>query len=284
MQTILNETQRVPAISRQDQVGMIARGLLTDLRTDLSRGALRVAYQPKHNQAGDIVGVEALLRWPHARHSAISPFLAVTLAEESGDIHRLGIWVFEQACACKQRWKALGYGQLTMAINVSPLQLTDPKLPHRLAQILQNYGLTSDEIEIEITESQVIQDSQLVNQTLQQLSDMKIHLAMDDFGMGYSSLLYLRRFPVHVIKIDGSLTRDVLSNSTNADIIRTIAALGYARKVDVVAEFVETLEQREALVELGCNIFQGYYHSPALSEEECLDYFSQQTMASSERN
>jgi EAL domain-containing protein (putative c-di-GMP-specific phosphodiesterase class I) len=92
--------------------------------------------------------------------------------------------------------------------------------------------------------------------------------------MGYSSLLYLRRFRVHVIKIDGSLTRDVLLNATNADIVRTIAALGHSQKAEVVAEFVETLAQREKLMELGCEIFQGFYHSPALNEAQCQDYFS----------
>ena len=98
---------------------------------------------------------------------------------------------------------------------------------------------------------------------------------MDDFGMGYSSLLYLRRFNVHSIKIDGCLTRDVLSNRTNADIIRTIVALGRSQNVEVVAEFVETLEQRIRLAELGCDVFQGYYHSPALREQQCALYFAQ---------
>lgn len=268
-----NET-RQPTTQRQDQVGMIARGLLADLRADLARNALALAYQPKHDRIGRVVGVEALLRWTHARHGPVSPAVAVTLAEDSGDIIELGAWVLEQACACKARWNAAGYRTLTMAVNVSPSQLSDAELVPHLERCLQKYGLEPHEIELEIIESAVIPDSQVADQTLQQLAETGVHLAMDDFGMGYSSLLYLRRFHVHAIKIDGSLTRDVLGNGTNADIIRTITALGRAQQAEVVAEFVETLEQREALAHMGCDIFQGYFHSPPLSEAQCLDYFA----------
>jgi lactose/cellobiose-specific phosphotransferase system IIC component len=265
--------QRIPVTSRHDQVGLIARGLLSDLRNDLANNVLKLAYQPKHALDGRVIGVEALLRWPHPRYGALSPALAVTLAEDSGDIDALGCWVLEQACACKARWNKLGFGQIDMAVNVSPPQLTDPGFVPQLSRLLERHALRPDEIELEITESQHIPNTPAVDATLHKLSELGIRLAMDDFGMGYSSLLHLRRFHVHAIKIDGSLTRDVLSNATIADIIRSIAALGRAQKINVVAEFVETLAQRERLAELGCDCFQGYLHSPALSEAECLDYF-----------
>jgi EAL domain-containing protein (putative c-di-GMP-specific phosphodiesterase class I) len=168
----------------------------------------------------------------------------------------------------------MGYQALTMAVNVSPLQLEDIALASMVEKCLRDNGLSPSEVELEITESAAIPNNQTVEQTLHRLSEMGIRLSMDDFGMGHSSLMYLRRFHVHAIKIDGSLTRDILLNSTNADIVRTIAALGRSQKTEVVAEFVETLAQREKLMELGCDIFQGYYHSPALNEAQSQDYFS----------
>jgi lactose/cellobiose-specific phosphotransferase system IIC component len=264
---------RLPVVRRQDQIGLMARGLLTDLRSDMAEQKLKLAYQPKHALDGCVVGVEALLRWPHRRYGDLSPAMAISLAEDSGDIHSLGSWMLEQACACKARWNREGFGQISMAVNVSPMQLTDQAFVPRLAGILKKYGLSPDEIELEITESLHIPDTLVVDAALHDLSELGIRLAMDDFGMGYSSLLHLRRFRVHAIKIDGSLTRDILSNTASADIIRSIAELGRAQDIDVIAEFVETQAQRDFLGELGCDCFQGHFHSPALGEVECVDYF-----------
>jgi EAL domain-containing protein (putative c-di-GMP-specific phosphodiesterase class I)/cellobiose-specific phosphotransferase system component IIC len=260
----------------EDPNSAITQVLLADLRQAINTedGALWLAYQPKHNQAGQVVGVESLVRWSHPLYGPISPVVVIALAESGQSIRPLGAWVLAQACACKARWNAMGYQALTMAVNVSPLQLEDIALASTVEKCLQNNGLSPSEVELEITESAAIPNNQTVEQTLQRLSEMGIRLSMDDFGMGYSSLLYLRRFLVHVIKIDGSLTRDVLLNATNADIVRTIAALGHSQKAEVVAEFVETLAQREKLMELGCDVFQGHYHSPALNEATCQAYFS----------
>ena len=260
----------------EDDNSVIAHALLADLRRAIisQDGALWLVYQPKHNIAGHVVGVEALIRWTHPLYGPISPVVIIALAENGKVIDQLGAWVLQQACACKARWNALGYQALTMAINVSPLQLESADMASILKKCLQDNRLSPSEIELEVTESAAIPNSQTVEQTLQSLSEMKIRLSMDDFGMGYSSLLYLRRFHVHAIKIDGSLTRDVLLHTTNADIVRTIATLGHSQKAEVIAEFVETLAQRDKLMELGCDIFQGCYHSPPLSEERCQAYFS----------
>jgi lactose/cellobiose-specific phosphotransferase system IIC component len=271
---------RIPVVRRHDQVGVMARGLLSDLRKDLAGNVLKLAYQPKHALDGRLVGVEALLRWPHHRFGALSPAMAITLAEDSGDIHRLGRHVLDLACACKARWNQQGFDQISMAVNVSPLQLSDHEFVPRLAATLKMHGLKPDEIELEITESLHIPDTLAVDAALRDLSALGIRLAMDDFGMGYSSLLHLRRFHVHAIKIDGSLTRDVLSNTASADIIRTITVLGRAQDIDVIAEFVETEAQRDLLGELGCDLFQGNFHSPALAEAECPDYFRSHRHAS----
>jgi lactose/cellobiose-specific phosphotransferase system IIC component len=278
MQIILgNASARKSLIQRRDEVGRMARGLLSDLCDGLSHGCqtLSLVYQPKHDREGTVVGVEALLRWHHARYGAISPLIAVTLAEDSKEIHRVGAWVINEACACKARWNAAGHRQLTMAINLSPIQLTDPDLPARVRKALRMHGLEPVEIELEITESAEIPEGQVVEETLRQLAEAGVRLSMDDFGMGHSSLLYMQRFPVSSIKLDGSLTRAVQTNGTTADVIRTITALGRLLNVKVVAEFVETAAQRCALIELGCDIFQGYFHSAPLSEQACLDHFKQ---------
>lgn len=278
MQIILgNASARKSLIQRRDEVGRMARGLLSDLCDGLNHGCqtLSLVYQPKHDREGTVVGVEALLRWHHARYGAISPLIAVTLAEDSQEIHRVGAWVINEACACKARWNAAGHRHLTMAINLSPIQLTDPDLPARVCMALRTHGLEPVEIELEITESAEIPAGSVVDETLRQLAEAGVRLSMDDFGMGHSSLLYMQRFPVSSIKLDGSLTRAVQTNGTTADVIRTITALGRLLNVKVVAEFVETAAQRCALIELGCDIFQGYFHSAPLSEQACLDHFKQ---------
>jgi EAL domain-containing protein (putative c-di-GMP-specific phosphodiesterase class I) len=271
---VSDRTTRMVSYERKDQVGMIARGLLADLRKDLTKENLFLMYQPKHNKKGQVVGVEALVRWSHIKHGLISPEVAITLAEESGDINQLGIKIIEQACACKERWNSLGYKALTMAINISPLQLLDPELAHSIQINLQKHNLTPSEIELEITESSMLPDNAIADNTLRDLSNINVRLAIDDFGMGYSSLRYLNRFKVQVIKIDGSLTRDVLGNDVKADIIRSIAALGNAQQLDVVAEYVESQEQQVTLAQMGCNIFQGYLYSKPLMEKDCVEYFS----------
>jgi lactose/cellobiose-specific phosphotransferase system IIC component len=280
-ETILSERRaRVPVVKRHDQIGLMARGLLGDLRIDLARNALKLAYQPKHALDGRIVGVEALLRWTHHRYGELSPAMAITLAEDSGDIHWLGRWALEQACACKARWNMQGFKQLRMAVNVSPLQLTDREFVPRLASMLVLHDLSPDEIELELIESLHIPNTIVVDAALRRLSELGVRLAVDDFGMGYSSLLHLRRFHVHSIKIDGSLTSDVLSNRATANIIRTIASLGRAQDMDVVAEYVETQAQRDVLIKLGCDCFQGNLYSAGLGEAECLEYLETHRSAS----
>jgi lactose/cellobiose-specific phosphotransferase system IIC component len=260
------------SVLRNGKAGLIARGLLATLARDIGTPALTLAFQPKHDRDGGAVGVEALLRWRHGRYGPVRADAAVMLAEQGGLIVRLGAWVLEEACACKARWNRQGLSHITMAINVSPLQLEAPALPALLAACLARHHLTPGEIQLEITESQAIPLLQVVDHNLTAIVGMGVSLAMDDFGMGYSSLLHMRRFPIQAIKIDGSLTRDVLTNPISRDIIHTIAALGVAREVEVVAEFVETVEQRDILLTLGCEVFQGYLYSPALPADDCARY------------
>lgn len=267
-------TERAMMIRRDNEHGLMARSLLKELRTDIDQGNLRLNYQPKHDRAGRVVGVEALVRWNSRDFGIVPTSATVTLAEDGGCIRELGAWVVAEVCACKARWNALGYRHASIALNVSPTQLADAEFAPRLADALQRHGLDKSEIEIEIIESEVIPDEAATNSTLEALSALGVRLSVDDFGMGHSSLLHLRRFDIHAIKIDGSLTRDVLVNPANADIIKAIIVLAKARNVEVVAEFVESEAQRNALSEMGCDVFQGHFHSAALSEEDCLRYFA----------
>ncbi|MEO5934134.1 MAG: EAL domain-containing protein [Duganella sp.] len=260
------------SVSRNSHAGLVARSLLNELKRDIGTTALTLVFQPKHGGLGGAVGVEALLRWQHKRHGPIRADVAVALAEEGGLIGRLGAWVLEEACARKAEWNRLGLPHITMAVNVSPLQLNDPLLPTVLAACLARHHLAPHEIELEITENQAIAATEVVDRNLASIVAMGVALALDDFGMGHSSLLHLRRFAIHSIKLDGSLTRDVLGNPISRDIIQTIAALGRARQVEVVAEFVETVEQRDTLAALGCNVFQGYLYSAALPGGACVAY------------
>jgi EAL domain-containing protein (putative c-di-GMP-specific phosphodiesterase class I) len=262
--------QHRQALRQADQTGEIARVLLADLRHDLHTPALHLAYQPKHHADGRVSGVEALLRWSHSRFGPVRADAAITLAEDGRLVQALGLQVLEQACACKARWNGQGLAGLTMAVNVSPMQLDDPGFADAVADALRRHGLSPGELELEITESQAIPRDRALDHNMARLHQLGVRVAIDDFGMGHSSLVHLRRFQIHAIKIDGSLTRDVLTQPTCADIVRSIAGLAQARGLDVVAEFVETAAQRDTLAMLGCTHFQGYLHAAPLPEALCL--------------
>lgn len=262
--------QHRQALRQADQTGEIARVLLADLRHDLHTPALHLAYQPKHHADGRVSGVEALLRWSHSRFGPVRADAAITLAEDGLLVQSLGRRVLDQACACKARWNAQGLTALTMSVNVSPMQLDDPGFADAVADALHRHGLAPGELELEITESQAIPRDQALDHNMARLHVLGVRVAIDDFGMGHSSLVHLRRFQIQAIKIDGSLTREVLTQPTCADIVRSIAALAQAQGLDVVAEFVETTAQRDLLVALGCTHFQGYLHAPPLPDALCL--------------
>ncbi len=166
-----------------------------------------------------------------------------------------------------------------MAVNVSPLQLSNPKFADAVAGALQRHGLPPRELELEITESHAIPDAAVVDQTLHSVAALGVHLAMDDFGMGHSSLLHLRHFPLQALKMDGSITRDVCSNGASVDIIRAAVDLGRSQRIEIVAEFVETQGQEQCLKDLGCNLLQGYLHSPPLPAAQCAAFIRKRGVA-----
>ena len=264
--------QSSSVLSRHDDIGHTARKLVHEFIQDLGTERVFLAYQPQHDASQRVVGVEALLRWQHRHFGFISPGVICVLLEESNQICALGRWTIAAACQQLRDWKLAGIENLRVSVNLSPLQLKDAGLLPLVVECLQRNHLQAGELALELTESQHVPDDQGSVQTLKALQAMGIHLEMDDFGMGYSSMLYIRRFHFDAIKLDGSLTREVLQSNNCCDIIASVVQLARALEMRVVAEYVETREQQELLAKLGCDAFQGYLYSPALVGEQCLNY------------
>ena len=264
--------QQRTVLDRHDQVGHTGRKLLEDFMRDLGTERVYLAYQPQHDQDGEVVGVEALLRWEHDQFGHIPPAVICALAEESRQIIPIGRWVIATACRQLSDWQWDGVSKLRMSVNLSPVQLTDESLVDLVRNSLQKHQLIAEEFGLEVTESQHVPHDAVSTRVLAELERLGVHLEMDDFGMGYSSMLYVRRFKFSVIKLDGSLTRDVVCEASCRDIIRSVVQLGRAMGIRVVAEYVETAEQQSVLESLGCDAFQGYLYSPALPAAACFEY------------
>ncbi len=237
------------------------RALETDLRLAFTRNEFELYYQPTIDVAsGRIVGFEALLRWHHPVHGVISPGEFIGLAESIGLIVPLGEWVLREACAEAARWP----GELTVAVNLSPLQFKNANLVQTVTAALAAAGLSPRRLELEITESVLLQENENNPATLHRLRDLGVRIALDDFGTGYSSLSYLRVFPFDRIKIDGSFVKELPHNIECVSIVRAMADLARGLHMAITAEGVETPEQFEALRGYGCTAAQGYLFSRPL--------------------
>jgi diguanylate cyclase (GGDEF)-like protein len=227
-----------------------------DLRHAVMRGELRLVYQPQKNmQTGEIIGLEALLRWKHPTRGEVSPSLFIPIAEDSGSILQIGEWVLRTACAEAARWTR----PLTVAVNVSTVQLHNANFAHLVHEVLVSTGLPPRRLEIEITETALISDLNRALGTLRQLKALGIRIAMDDFGTGYSSLSNLRAFQFDKIKIDGSFIRSVDRNNQAAAIVRAVLGLGQGLGLPVLAEGVETASELQFLShEAACTEVQGF--------------------------
>jgi EAL domain-containing protein (putative c-di-GMP-specific phosphodiesterase class I) len=226
-----------------------------DLRLAISRHELQVVYQPQKDiQSRAINGFEALLRWDHPVRGAISPGTFIPIAEESGAILEIGDWVMRTACREAATWTQ----PLTVAVNVSAVQLYNPDFVRELHQILLETGLSPRRLEIEITETALVRDFDRALATLRQIKALGVRIAMDDFGTGYSSLSNLRAFPFDKIKIDGSFIRSVNSNDQAATIVRAVLGLGRGLGLPVLAEGVETEAELQFLQAEHCDEVQGY--------------------------
>ncbi len=240
-----------------------------DLRKALERCELELHYQPKVDVInGGTTGMEALVRWRHPQRGLILPNDFIPLAEETGIIVPLGQWVLREACRQNKAWQALGLPPLRVAVNISAAQLRHDDLADQIALALRDTGLDAKYLEIEITESVVMQNASAAVATLDRLSQMGIHLAVDDFGTGYSSLSYLNRFPINTLKIDSSFIRDLSSDHNDALIVRAIITLAHSLHLQVVAEGVEHDAQLGFLRSFGSDQYQGYLHSKPLPAAE----------------
>jgi diguanylate cyclase (GGDEF)-like protein len=249
-----------------DQALQRRRAVEHELRLGLSREEFEVVYQSQYDLAsGAQVGVEALVRWHHPLHGRIAPAHFISVAEETGLIVPLGEWVLRRACQEAAGWPE----PLSVAVNLSPAQFHDSDIAETVAAILQETGLPPGRLELEITESLLINDTEEVLEKLSRLRELGVKIAMDDFGTGYSSLNYLARFPFDKIKIDRQFVRNMTRDPAMRAIVKTIVALGKSLGVTVTAEGVESQEQAAMLREFGCPQVQGFlYGYPGAAEAE----------------
>lgn len=252
----------------QDGNNPLRLGLMGELRAAIAQGELLLYYQPKlDHTSGRVSGVEALLRWPHPVHGLIAPDQFIPLAEQTGLIAPLTWWVLETALAQCQTWARAGL-LLGVAVNLSARTLHDLALPARITALLATYGVPAGLLTLEVTESALMADPTRALNVLTQLAEQGVCLAIDDFGTGYSSLAYLKRLPVHQLKIDRSFIQHLVEGGADAAIVVSTIGLGHHLGLRVVAEGVETAEAWQLLAASGCDVSQGYHLSRPVTATE----------------
>jgi len=245
--------------------------LETGLRHALERGEFLLHYQPQVDIAsGKILGAEALIRWQHPDWGLVPPAEFIPLAEETGLILPIGEWVLTEACTQARRWHDAGHADLRIAVNLSGRQLSQKNLVEIVAATLTRCAVARGMLELEITESLLMQDLERIAGTLEALVALGVTVSMDDFGTGYSSLSYLKRLPIDVLKIDQSFVRDITSDPDDAAIVKAIIAMAHSLGIKVMAEGVETAEQLAFLRQHRCDGMQGYYFSRPLTPEQFI--------------
>ncbi|MDO8988100.1 MAG: EAL domain-containing protein [Sideroxyarcus sp.] len=246
-----------------------------DLRLALERGEFYLHYQPQADLAtGKLCGVEALVRWKHPEKGVVSPAEFIPVAEETGQIIPIGEWVLRTACAQMVEWRKAGLADISLAVNLSMRQLRQPMLVELVKNVLAESGLEAQYLELEITEGIMMGDNQAAMRFLAEMHDLGVHLSIDDFGTGFSSLNYLKKLPVDKLKIDQSFVRDIETDESDAAIIRSIISLGHRLNLRVIAEGVETQEQLDFLRIRGCDEMQGYFYARPMPAAEFAKFFT----------
>ncbi|MDP1557909.1 MAG: EAL domain-containing protein [Nitrosomonas sp.] len=270
--------------------------LETELRFALQRNELVLHYQPQLDlNSGQVIGVEALVRWQHPRHGLIAPDQFIPLAEQSDLIISLGEWILHEACATMKHWQDTSIPVERIAVNFSTQQISNPNLIHHIKSTLAETGLKAEALEIEITESCLMPfslncsgsydcvcrntDAPLINanNVLDQLKKIGVRIAVDDFGTGYSNLGYLKAFPLDCLKIDKSFMLNVSTKKNDATIVKAIIAMGQALGLELIAEGIENIEQQQFLIENHVNLVQGYYYARPLPKEQFEIYMKKST-------
>jgi EAL domain-containing protein (putative c-di-GMP-specific phosphodiesterase class I) len=274
----------LPLNQRFSQMWQIPRKILrrlsfeTALRRALDRGELVVHLQPKADVAtGQIVGAEALVRWLDPDRGVVWPVDFIPEAEDSGLIDRVDEYVLKAVCSQSRIRQSAGIAQVPVSVNISALHLRDAALPKLVASLLEQADLGPDCLELEITETAAMAATRQVAATLQSLRELGVRIAIDDFGRGYFSFLHLRSLPIQVLKLDGSLIRDVGVDSAASDVVTAIIAMASNLGLEVVAEGVETTNQLEFLKQERCNLFQGYLLAEAMPSEDFDRVLSKQS-------
>jgi diguanylate cyclase (GGDEF)-like protein len=249
--------------------------LESDLRYALERGELRLYYQPQVDLiSGEIVGLEALVRWQHPERGLILPGEFIPLAEESGLVVQLGSWVLREACRQIKSWSDIGLRPRQTAVNISAVQLSRGHLTESVKEALAETGIMPEQLELEITESFVMVDRDQSFKSITEIKALGVRLSIDDFGTGYSSLGYLQQLEVHKLKVDMSFVRDMTTNSGNASIVKAIIALGHSLGLEVIAEGVEEPGQARYLRSLQCDVMQGYLISRPMPADETTRFMA----------
>lgn len=264
-----------PAIGNKALERMV---LENNLYKALQKEEFLLHYQPQLDlTTGEIVGMEALIRWQSVDKGLIRPDQFIPVAEETGLIFQIGEWVLRTACEQNKLWQQAGLPPIRVAVNLSARQFQQKDLVKTIAKVVHETGLKPEYLEIEITESIAIQDVDFTISVLQSLRNMGIHISMDDFGIGYSSLWSLKRFPIDKLKIDRSFIHDFMCNSKDAAIITAIIDLGHALNLKLIAEGVETAEQLKFLRSINCDGIQGYLFSPPLTAKAATEILTNHT-------
>lgn len=254
-------------LQRIDDSGMVARTLLQELKADLKNKKLYLMYQPQVNREGKYIGGEALIRWQHPEYGFIYPPLIIYLATEGGILPELERELVDMAVKAIQQISEKCEEDFKISINITAHSL-NWELEECIKEKLEEYHVPAEKLWLEITEQDVLTNSEIVTRKIHQLKEAGHRLLIDDFGMGHTSLIYLQSDNFDVVKLDGSLVRQIVENETNQKIIASIVELGRKLRINVIAEFVETEEQKQKLEELGCYCYQGYlYGKPMLLEE-----------------
>ena len=245
------------------------------LRRALENNELSLCYQPQIDLvSGEVFGAEALLRWHHHERGWISPARFIPVAEESGQIVAIGEWVLRETCRQIAQWRAHGLPELVVAVNLSGVQFKRGNVERSVLSALREFDVPARLLELELTESILISDTDSVLAAVRRLKDIGVRLSIDDFGTGYSSLSYLRRFNVDKLKIDQSFVRDIASNPDDTTIVRTIIEMARSLNLRTIAEGVESPAICDALRSFGCDEAQGYLFAPAMVPEEFVRYLT----------
>jgi len=247
--------------------------LESSLRKALKRQEFFLHYQPKFNITTDrVISVEALVRWHHPDMGVVMPTQFIPLAEETGLIAPLGEWVLATACAQNKAWQDAGYPAMRIAVNISPKQFKLGNLAEMVEKALADTRLAADFLELEITENILLRNEEAAAQTLHRLSELGVHISIDNFGTGYSIFSYIRKIPIDTLKIDQSFISDICTNRNDAAIATAAIRMAQSLNLNVVAEGVETEEQRKLLESLNCSEMQGFFFSRPLPAEELREF------------